>query len=482
MANTKIVATLGPACSSTECLRSLLATGVSVFRLNASHGTWTEHSSNIQRVRQIADQMGREPAILLDLQGPKIRLGTFEGGGCMLETGSPFTITVKKVLGNRRFASTDYGDFAKDVKPGDSVLLADGSIELLAVESDGISVRCRVISGGPIADRKGINLPGVKVAAPSLTEKDLVDLTLGLEAGVDLVALSFVREGHDVRRLRDILRGKGATNPIISKIEKPEGWENLDAILAESDGVMVARGDLGVELAPERVPYIQKAIIERAREQGKVVVIATQMLESMIGRPSPTRAEASDVANAIYDGTDAVMLSGETSVGKYPVEAARMMARIVLEAESSRRFHTYKDLPLGDFPSYPEIVAASACQAAGTARVAAIATFAASGESARLISRLRPSVPIYAFTSSLALARRLMVSYGIEPVVIGIVDSTDQMLALVEDRDAGGLFRVGLYGRQKLNQRTKNGQLGSCNRKRYLGVDFVSARAANRYF
>ena len=257
-------------------------------------------------------------------------------------------------------------------------------------------------------------------------------MELGLEAGVDFVALSFVREAEDVKRLRSVLRDKAATIPIISKIEKPEAWQNLEAILAESDGIMVARGDLGVELAPEKVPYIQKAIIERARERGKVVITATQMLESMIENPSPSRAEASDVANAIYDGTDAVMLSGETSVGKYPVEAAGMMAKIILETESNRRFRTYKDLPLDDFPSYPEIVAAAAFQAAETASVAAIAAFTTSGASARLISRHRPSVPIYAFTSSRTLARELALSYGVHPVMCSVVDSTDRMLALVE--------------------------------------------------
>jgi pyruvate kinase len=432
MLNTKIIATLGPASNSTECLRALLATGVRVFRINASHGKWTEHASGIRRIRETADVMGLEAAILLDLQGPKIRLGRFEAGGTILETGSSFTITVNDILGNRERASTDYGDFAKDVKPGDCVLLADGRLRLEAIESDGVSVRCRVASGGPISDRKGINLPGVKVTAPSLTKKDLDDLALGLEHGVDAVALSFVREAQDVKRLRSVLRDKAATVPIISKIEKPEGWLSLDTILAESDGVMVARGDLGVELPLEKVPQIQKAIIERARESGKVVITATQMLESMIENPSPSRAEASDIANAIYDGTDAVMLSGETSVGKYPIEAATMMARIVLEAESNRRFRAYKDLPLGDLPSYPEIVAAGAFQAAGAAGVAAIAAFTTTGASARLISRHRPALPIYAFTSSRTLARRLSLSYGVHPVLCSVVNSTDQMLALVE--------------------------------------------------
>jgi pyruvate kinase len=432
MLNTKIIATLGPASTSSECLRDLLAAEVSVFRINASHGTWAQHASAIQCVRETANLMGLEAAILLDLQGPKIRLGRFEGGRTILETDTYFTIVVGDILGNAQLASTDYADFSKDVKPGDSVLLADGRIRLEVIESDGVSVRCRVVSGGPVSDRKGINLPGVRVTAPSLTEKDLADLAAGLEHGIYFVALSFVRDAEDVKRLRSALRDKAATIPVISKIEKPEGWQNLDAILAESDGIMVARGDLGVELPLEKVPHIQKAIIERAREKGKIVITATQMLESMIENPSPSRAEASDIANAIYDGTDAVMLSGETSVGKYPVEAARMMARIVREAESNRRFRAYKDLPLGNSPTYPEIVAASAFQAAGTAGVAAIAAFTTSGASARIISRQRPAVPIYAFTSSRTVARELLLSYGVHPVLCNFVDSTDQMLALVE--------------------------------------------------
>ena len=432
MLNTKIIATLGPASNSPECIRSLLGAEVNVFRLNASHGTWAEHFTSIQRVRQAADLMGVEAAILLDLQGPKIRLGRFERGGCMLEAGSSFSITVENVLGNEEHASTDYGDFAKDVKPQDYVLLADGRVRLQAVDSDGVSVRCRVIYGGPISDRQGINLPGVKITAPALTEKDLIDLASGLEGGIDFVALSFVREAEDVKRLRTVLRDKAATIPIITKIEKPEGWENLDAILTESDGIMVARGDLGVEIAPEKVPYVQKDIIERAREKGKVVITATQMLESMIDNSTPSRAEASDIANAVYDGTDAVMLSAETSVGKYPTEAARMMARIVLAAGSNRRFRAYKDLQLGNCPTYPEIIAASACEAARTAGVAAIGVFTASGAAARLISRLRPSVPIYAFTPSRAVARELLLSFGVHPVLGATVDSTDQMLELVE--------------------------------------------------
>lgn len=430
--NTKIVVTLGPAAESAQCVRRLLKTGVNVFRLNASHGSQADHAARVKRVRATAEELGLHIAILMDLQGPKIRLGKFEGGGCVLSTDSIFTITTTDILGNADRASTNYADFANDVKKGDCVLLADGSIRLEVLDTDGVSVRCRVVAGGPISDRKGINLPGVEVSAPSLTAKDVADVTFALELGVDYFALSFVRKAEDVKCLRGVLEDKDARTPIIAKIEKRAGWENLDAILAHSDGVMVARGDLGVEMALEHVPQIQKSIIERARESGKVVITATQMLESMIENPFPTRAEVSDVANAIYDGTDAVMLSGETSVGKYPAEAVEMMARIAVEAESSRRFRAYKDLPLGATPSYPEIVAAAACQAAGAAGVTAIAVFTTSGSSARLISRLHPPVPIYAFTPVPTVARRLSLSYAVHPILAPEVQSTDLMLAQVE--------------------------------------------------
>lgn len=432
MRNTKIVVTLGPATDSSECLRSLLEIGVDVFRLNASHGTQADHALRIHRVRAMAAAMNVHAAVLLDLQGPKIRLGTFDGGACVLKTGALFTITVAETLGNAERASTTYSSFARDVKKGDSVLLADGSVLLQVLDTDGVSVRCRVIFGGPISDHKGINLPGVAISSPSITKKDIGDLFFGVEHDVDFVALSFVRKTEDVKRLRKLLEEKGATIPIISKIEKPEGWENLDGILGESDGVMVARGDLGAEMALEQMPHIQKAIIEKARESGKVVITATQMLESMIEKPRPTRAEVSDVANAIYDGTDAVMLSGETSVGKYPVEAAKMMDKIAVEAESNRRFRAYKDLVPSENPSYPDVLAVAACQAAAAPGVAAIAVFTTTGSAARLISRLRPSVPIYAFTTSPVVARELSLSYGVHQVLERTVESTEQMLALVD--------------------------------------------------
>jgi len=430
MSNTKIVVTLGPSSDSPAVLREMMACGVSVFRLNASHGSQQEHAARITAVRAIAAEDDRRVAILLDLQGPKIRLGKCESDHCEIPTGGEFIITTKPVLGNSQRASTTYAKFAQDVRPGDRVLLADGAVELRAIASDGVRVRFEVISGGPVGSNKGINLPGVNVSSPSLTEKDLSDLQFGLSAGVDLVALSFVRSSADVAALRQRIGQKPAR--VVAKIEKPAAWDHIEEILDEADGVMVARGDLGVEMALERVPPIQKSVIRRARRRGKFVITATQMLESMIERPTPTRAEVSDVANAIYDGTDAVMLSAETSVGRYPVEAAGYMVRIAAEAEASINRRGFQDLPPASDPSHAEIVADAAYHAARAARVRAIVVFTSSGSSARLVSRYRPPVPIYAVTPSEIAARQLLIHYGVFPVLAPEVGSTDEMLAQMD--------------------------------------------------
>ncbi len=427
MRNTKIVATLGPSSASHEIIRSLIEAGADVFRLNLSHGRQQDHAARIATVRALAREMGVAPAILLDLQGPKIRLGEIEGGACQLETGAEFTITTEPCIGNAARASTVYKDFARDVKPGDRVLINDGAVELVVLATTEKEARCRVVSGGAIGSRKGINLPGAAVSSPSLTEKDRDDLRFGVEAGVDLVALSFVRRREDMTRLRAFLKDLGVDTPVIAKIEKPEGWDNFDEILEESDGVMVARGDLGVEIALEKVPAIQKSVIERSRRRGRFVITATQMLESMIENALPTRAEVSDVANAIHDGTDAVMLSAETSAGKHPVEAVRMMARIAAEAEGSCGRLT-RDLPEGTERSEPEIVADAAWQAARAIGARAIVVFTTSGATARLVARYRPAVPIYAFTPSAAVTRRLAPVYGVRAVEAAVRESTDEMV------------------------------------------------------
>jgi pyruvate kinase len=410
----------------------LIDAGVNVFRLNASHGSVEVREGWIDTIRSESQQRGLHIGILLDLQGPKIRLGKFQDGQATLTHGSEFNITVEDVLGNETIASTTYADFARDLRPGDRVLLADGSLELRVLDADGVRARCTVVTGGVIKDNKGINLPGAQLSTPSLTRKDMADLQSGLDKGIDMVAMSFVRRPSDVLRLRLFLEEKGANIPIISKIEKPEAVDTIGEILQESDGVMVARGDLGVEMPMEKVPFIQKSIIEKARRAGKFVITATQMMESMIENPFPTRAEVSDVANAIYDGTDAVMLSAETSVGKFPVETVKMMVRTAAQADESVRRHGFRELLTRDYVTHAEIVADSAYRAARMSQATAIVVFSASGSSARLVSKFRPPVAIFVFTASERVARVLSIVYGVQAIVAKETASTDEMMAQME--------------------------------------------------
>ncbi|MCZ2157391.1 MAG: pyruvate kinase [Bryobacterales bacterium] len=432
MRQTKIVATLGPATDNSEIIEEMITAGVNVFRFNASHGTHAEHVRRLNLVRQVAGDIGRSIACLLDLQGPKIRLGKFANTTETLEEGDEFTITVEEVLGSRSRASTNFTNLVNDVGPGERILLNDGAVELRVTDVTGPDVRCKVVKGGEVGDNKGINLPNIAVSAPSLTEKDLDDLTFAVENGFDFVALSFVRSPDDVRELRDELRKRDSRIPIISKIEKPQAWDNLEGILTETDGVMVARGDLGVEMDLARVPHIQKSIIERARWHNRFVITATQMLESMVESATPTRAEVSDVANAIFDGTDAVMLSAETSVGKFPIDAVRMMAKIALEVESSSRFDLLRKPPPRPNPSYAEIIADMAYHAGRAARTQAIVVFTSSGHTARLVARYRPSEPIYAFSHSEETARCLAPVFGVHPILVQRAGTTDEMLPLME--------------------------------------------------
>jgi pyruvate kinase len=325
-----------------------------------------------------------------------------------------------------------YANLARDVTPGDRILLADGAVELRVVSTDGVAVQTEVVAGGMIGDRKGINLPGVNVSTPSLTKKDMADLQFGIDQGIDYVALSFVRKASDIIRLRLFMEEREVAIPVIAKIEKPEAWQNLSEIIQESDGVMVARGDLGVELPCEKVPFIQKSVIEKARHAGKFVITATQMLESMIESAVPTRAEVSDVANAIYDGTDAVMLSAETSAGAYPVESVKMMARIAAEAEIAMRPRGYQPPAPRANPSIAEILADATYHSARSANVSAIVVFTTSGATARLVAQYRPPVPIYAFTLNESVARRLALVYGIHAVVTPSEPSTDEMVAVMD--------------------------------------------------
>ena len=431
MRKTKIVATLGPATEDPATIRALIEAGVDVFRLNLAHGAREGHAARIRRVRDLSPDPAIGPAVLADLQGPKLRLGSFEAGAVTLGAGAEFALTTLPVAGSAAVASVNYEGFARDVRPGDTVLLADGAVTLRVESTDGVTVRCRVLSGGRISDRKGINLPGARLNLPALTEKDLADLRAIVAAGADLVSLSFVRRASDVVALRRRLEELGARLPIVAKIEKPEALEHLEEILEQADGVMVARGDLGVELALEKVPHAQKRILREARRRARFAITATQMLESMVENPYPTRAEVSDVANAIYDGTDAVMLSAETSVGRYPVEAVRMMARIAGETELT----LHKQGPAGEGPppsSDAQILAEIAIRAARGAGVAAVAVFTVSGSTARLLAAHRPPVPIYAFTPEPALARQLAPVFGVRVVLAPMLGSVDEMLACLD--------------------------------------------------
>ena len=432
MRRAKIVSTLGPASSSERVIEQLIGAGVDVFRLNFSHGTRDEHAENVVRIRQIADNMQRSIAILQDLQGPKIRVGKLAEDPIELKEGNRLTVTTREVPGDVECVSTTYAGLPRDVKPADRILLDDGHIELMVREVYGSDVVCEVVVGGLLKSNKGINLPGVRVSAPSLTTKDRDDLDLGIELGVDYIALSFVREPDDVREVQHIIDRAEKEIPVIAKLERAEAVDHLEDILDVADGVMVARGDLGVELSPEDVPVIQKRVISAANHAGVFVITATQMLESMTDHPRPTRAEASDVANAIFDGTDAVMLSGETAIGKYPVQTVQMMVRIIEKAEAS--VELAPPILNLDSLSFPDAIGQAAAAVSTAVSPKAIVAFTQSGSTARLISKRRPRTPIIAFTPSERICRRLCLCWGVEPRQITLIDDTDRMVAEVEAR------------------------------------------------
>ena len=414
-------------------IEQLIGAGVDVFRLNFSHGTRDEHAENVGRIRQIADNMQRSVAILQDLQGPKMRVGKLAEDPIELKEGNRLTVTTREVPGDAECVSTTYARLPRDVKPADRILLDDGHIELLVREVYRSDVVCEVVVGGLLKSNKGINLPGVQVSAPSLTTKDREDLDLGIELGVDYIALSFVREPDDVREVQHIIERAEKEIPVIAKLERAEAVDHLEDILDVADGVMVARGDLGVELSPEDVPVIQKRVISAANRAGVFVITATQMLESMTDHPRPTRAEASDVANAIFDGTDAVMLSGETAIGKYPVQTVQMMARIIEKAEASVELAP-PILNLDASLSFPDAIGQAAAAVSTAVSPKAIVAFTQSGSTARLISKRRPRTPIIAFTPSERICRRLCLCWGVEPRQITLIDDTDRMVAEVEAR------------------------------------------------
>ncbi|MDP8924376.1 MAG: pyruvate kinase [Chloroflexota bacterium] len=441
----KIVATLGPATDAEGMLEWLLLAGVDVVRLNFSHGSHAEHAERIRRVRIASEKLGQPVAIMQDLQGPKIRTGSLVGGKVVeLRPGAELRITTRPVEGTAERVSTTYEALPRDCRPGDTILINDGRMRLTVLESSADEVRAQVVDGGPLGEHKGINLPGVAVSAPALTEKDKEDLAFGLAQGVDYAALSFVREAADLQLARTFMEQCGASVPLIAKIEKPQAIAQLDAIIAASDGVMVARGDLGVELPAEDVPPLQKRIIGKANRRGIPVITATQMLESMISEPTPTRAEASDVANAIWDGTDAVMLSAETAAGAFPVEVVEMMHRIVIRAEAAARREDIED---GRRMSDSRAISHAARSLAENLNVAAIVAFTRTGRTAHLLSRDRPRVPIYAFTPTPAAYRRLALWWGVTPIM-GELPARGE--ALIEEMEAILLERGAVVGGDRL--------------------------------
>ncbi|MGB2636125.1 MAG: pyruvate kinase [Candidatus Acidiferrum sp.] len=431
--HSKIVCTIGPATRSPRMIRKLLQAGMDVARLNFSHGTHEEHAQSIAMLREAAVEMKKPIAILADLQGPKIRTGALAGGGSvMLRAGQRFVITTAKVLGDTTRVNTTFSPMPREVTRGDRILLSDGLIELRVETTNHAEVVCQVANGGLLGEHKGINLPGVQLHVPALTDKDRADLRFALSRGADYIAVSFVRRPEDVVLAKSLVKRAGRNTPVIAKLEKPEAIENLEEILRVSDGVMVARGDLGVEMRPERVPVVQKNIIARAREHRRPVITATQMLESMTENPRPTRAEASDVANAIFDGSDAVMLSAETATGAYPVEAVSMMARIIEEAEAS--IHEFPRPGGTEKLKVAETVAELVCHASRELHMKLIAVFTHSGFTARLVSRYRPLVPIVAFSPEAETRRRMALLWGVTPRSIVDIKKIDALPVIAEKR------------------------------------------------
>ena len=432
----KIVCTLGPASSSESMIRELMRAGMDVARLNFSHGTHEEHARQIERLRKVAKNERRTICILQDLQGPKMRTGKLKDRmPVMLKAGTHVTITTRDELGTSTRISTSFQALPREVEPGSRILLSDGKLSLKVRSVKGDEIECEVIDGGLLAENQGINLPGAVTSVPSLTEKDIKDLHFGIKHDVDVIAVSFVRSAADVSEVKRLIAQQKSDTPVIAKLEKPQAIENLEEILEVADGVMVARGDLGVEMPPEKVPVIQKHVIRRAQHWRKPVITATQMLESMIQNPRPTRAEASDVANAIFDGTDAVMLSGETASGKYPLEAVGMMARIVCETETHilqspppRRRSEKREL------SISEAICESVAHVAEDLNMRAIAVYTESGNTARLISKYRPRTPIFAFAHNAPVCQRLNLYWGVRPTLTTEKRSVEAMVALADEQ------------------------------------------------
>ncbi len=436
MRRAKIVCTLGPAADTFDQIKALVDAGMDIARFNLSHGSQLEHEERYRRVRKASDETGRSVGVLVDLQGPKIRLDTFADGPVLLERGDEFTISVEDgVVGDRDICGTTYKGLAADVSRGERILVDDGRVCLEVTHVDGLRVHCIVIEGGLVSDHKGLNLPGVAVSVPALSDKDVADLRWALRTGADLIALSFVRSGKDIEDVHRIMAEENRYLPVIAKVEKPQAVDNLESIVEAFDGIMVARGDLGVEMPLEQVPLVQKRAVKLAKRNAKPVIVATQMLDSMINASRPTRAEASDVANAVLDGADALMLSGETSVGKYPVETVRTMSRIIEAVE--------EDVLTAGLPPLTErskprtqggAVARAAAEIGDFLNAKYLVAFTQSGDTARRLSRYRSPIPVLAFTYEPAVRSQLAVTWGVETFLGPFATTTDELVAQVDSQ------------------------------------------------
>ena len=446
MRKTKIICTLGPSSESEETLRRLMIEGMDVARFNFSHGTHEEQLEKFNRVKRIREELGLPVAELLDTKGPEIRLKTFENDKAELKQGSRFTLTTREVLGNASIVSITYKDLPKDVKPGGRILLDDGLIELLIDDVDDTEIHCTVANSGVISNRKGVNVPDTNLSMPFISQKDYDDICFGIEHGFDFIAASFTRTAEDILQIRKILEEKNCNNiSIIAKIENMQGVQNINDIIRVSDGIMVARGDMGVEIPLEEVPVLQKKIIQKVYQAGKQVITATQMLDSMMKNPRPTRAEATDVANAIYDGTSAIMLSGETAAGAYPVEALQTMVKIAERTEIDINYRRrFEEKGTGVITDVTNAISHATCTTGMDLNAAAIITVSKSGRTARMISKFRPTCPIIACTMSESVWRRLNLSWGVQPVIITERDTTDDLFeTAVEAAQKKGYVKQG---------------------------------------
>ncbi|MGL5641638.1 MAG: pyruvate kinase, partial [Paraclostridium sp.] len=426
---TKIVCTLGPASQSEEILTQLVENGLNVCRFNFSHGSHEEHKERFDMAKKVREKLNKPVAILLDTKGPEIRTGNFDAPEVLLEEGQKFVITMKDIMGTKEMCTVSYKGLAEDVVPGDTILIDDGLVGLKVEEVKGEDIHCIVENSGIVKNHKGVNVPGVKINLPALTDKDISDIEFGISQGIDYIAASFVRKASDVLAIREVLEKNNATDvQIISKIENQEGVDNIDEILKVSDGIMVARGDLGVEIPTEEIPIAQKMMIRKCNELGKPVITATQMLDSMIRNPRPTRAEVTDVANAIYDGTDAIMLSGETAAGKYPVEAVKTMATIAKRTEETLNYNELLKNKKLSGVNVTDAISHATCTTAIDLNASAIITSTSSGHTARMVSKFRPACPIIAATNDDKIMRRLALTWGVYPIIASEAKNTDEVV------------------------------------------------------